>query len=72
MCNLFLNVDIHIDFFIGYLTLIRQEKGYHKEQKMQVINEIAFVNAKGYLNIVVYFFFLFLFCVLMIFLGLES
>lgn len=51
-----MNVDIHIEFFIGYLTLIRQEKHYHKEQKMQVITEMSFVNAKGYFNIIVYLF----------------
>lgn len=51
-----MNVDIHIEFFIGYLTLIRQEKRYHKEQKMQVITEMSFVNAKGYFNIIVYLF----------------
>lgn len=53
MCNLFMNVDMHIDFLADYLTLIRQEQCYHKEQKMQVITEMSFVNAKGYFNIIV-------------------
>lgn len=52
-----MDVDIHIDLFIGYLTLIRQEKCCHKEWKMQVITDLSFVNAKGYFNIIVYLFF---------------
>lgn len=48
-----MGVDIPTDLFIGYLTLIRQEKCCHKEQKMQVINELSFVSAKGYFYIIV-------------------
>lgn len=36
-CNLFRDVDIHIDVFIGYLTLIKQEKHCHKEWKMMLL-----------------------------------
>lgn len=57
-----MDVDIHIDFFRGYLTLIRQVKCYHKEQKMQVITEMSFVNAKGYFNIIVYLFSVLVLC----------